>query len=365
MSSFLTSVAGHPASGDRLAKRDANDSQRLPQVPLQSVSDLLCERLPSQFSPGFFRDRLAELGYCGIDTDPQVHEVVRQVSLLAYQHARRLQQIHLEGIDPATLPPKRNGLIVGKTGSGKTHLLTLVFEEILGLPCTVIDCSSMTSAGYVGDNVASILPRLIEKADKNVPYAQCGVVILDEIDKISRRKGYNNNWLKGETQNELLRLLQGGEVTASFSGGLAKTNMVASEVKLGTDDVMFVGCGAFSGIDSIISSSREASPSTDDLQGPIQSRDLSRTVFEQYGFVPEFVGRFSSFMALPPVSLETMKSIALSALQRERKRWELEGCDSDFDALADEEFVETIASDALAQDTGARGVLPQSELDIP
>lgn len=324
--------------------------------PRETIGEVLARITPAGLSPRWLREQLVKRGYCGIGDNPQTDDVVREACLLAYDHLRRLHAIHVQGLDSNELPPKRNMLIAGPTGSGKTYLASLLFEQVLGLPCLVQDCTTLTSAGYVGEDVVSIPAALIRKAGGNVALAECGVVVLDEIDKLGKSGGNDRNWLKSSVQHELLRFLQGGEVTASFAVGYAQTNRDGGELRIRTDNIAFIGCGAFAGIEAVLAARRRSTGGgPQQPAGPVTAEDLTPEVLGRY-FIPELIGRFATIAALPPITPDALRQIAAREIKKERKRWELEGRLSQFDALAGDGRLEQVAEDACRRGTGARGV---------
>lgn len=322
------------------------------------VAEFLRAKLPGKVSPRWLHRQLITLGYCGSEDDARARAVVRQACLLAYEHVSRLKAIYLDGYSRLDYPAKRNMLFVGPTGSGKTYLAALLFERILHLPCVIVDCSNLTSAGYVGGDVASIPARLIQKAGGNVELAQVGIIVLDEIDKMAGRAGQHGNWLKAAAQTELLRMLQGGETTACFSKASAG-GPPAPETSVRMDDVTFFACGAFSGIEELVAQEQAATSSPTTLRhgsAAVTTADLTPSVLERFGLLPELVGRFPIMCALPPLSLDTLKQIAVIELKREAVRWSCEGRLDDLRATVDPLFLDELAQDAFRRKTGARGI---------
>ena len=140
-------------------------------------------------SPRAIFTRLEELGYRG------QAEARRAVSLLAYRHVRRIKRVHLDGVKRDQLLPKTNMVLAGPTGCGKTHLVELLFQQILRLPTVIIDITTYSETGYVGQDPSTILTRLLHAADDNPLLASIGIVCLDEFDKIA--SGQNNALFAG------------------------------------------------------------------------------------------------------------------------------------------------------------------------
>ena len=158
---------------------------------------------------------IREAGYVGQD------RAVTAVSLMAYRHVSRLRKMHLEGISRDLLPDKTNLLLIGPTGCGKTHLVELLFQHILHLPTVIVDLTGYSETGYVGQEVTSILTRLLYAADLNQVASAVGVVCLDEFDKVA--SGQNNAVFAGAgstkdvsglgVQRELLKMLEAAEIS--------------------------------------------------------------------------------------------------------------------------------------------------------
>src|SRR5918997_2322146 len=206
-------------------------------------------------SPAAISDELERLGYKGQD------EQRRAVSLMAYRHVRRLRRLHVEGEPQRALPPKQNVLMVGPTGCGKTFMVELLFRHILKLPTVVVDITSFTESGYVGDDVRTILTRLIAAAGDNPDLAQCGVVCLDEFDKLASSSSNARFAGQGTTkdvsgygvQRELLGMIHGTDVVVAMDHGFSE---YGPRVQLSTRHVPFIACGAFSGLDEMLKARR-------------------------------------------------------------------------------------------------------------
>src|SRR5260221_3642763 len=191
--------------------------------------------------------KLEEAGYRGQD------EARRAVSLMAYRHVRRIKRIYLDGAKREQVLPKSNYLLIGPTGCGKTHLVELLFQQILRLPTVIIDITTYSETGYVGQDPSTILTRLLHAADDNPLLASIGIVCLDEFDKIA--SGQNNAIFAGAgttkdvtgmgVQRELLKMLEAGEVVVPLE---LTHSTYGDHIVLSTRDIAFIPAGAVSGV---------------------------------------------------------------------------------------------------------------------
>src|ERR687884_1026806 len=206
---------------------------------------------PPRRPPAEIAAEIERLGYKGQDGQRQA------LSLMAYRHVRRLKRIHVEGVPARELPPKQNVLLTGPTGCGKTFLVELLFRHFFRLPTVVVDITSFTEAGYVGDDVRTILTRLIAAADDDTMLAECGVICLDEFDKLASAGSSARFAGQGTTkdvsgygvQPELLARLESSTVSVPMDYGFSAFGQ-RSEVS--TRDIPFIACGAFSGLDELL-----------------------------------------------------------------------------------------------------------------
>jgi ATP-dependent Clp protease ATP-binding subunit ClpX len=252
-------------------------------------------------------DELEHLGYRGQEAQR------RSVSLMAYRHIRRLKRLYVDGEDPRTLPPKQNLLMVGPTGCGKTFLIELLFQSIFKLPTVIVDITSFTESGYIGDDVRTILTRLIDAAGDAAFLASVGVVCLDEFDKIAA-SGSNARFAgQGTTkdvsgygvQRELLAMLEGKELMVPMDYGFSE---YGNRVKLSTRNIPFIACGAFSGLDDL--QNKRANIGFNHKEDEADELSLDEVgLFQKYGFLPELVGRFSRIISFPALQTETLRQI--------------------------------------------------------
>jgi ATP-dependent Clp protease ATP-binding subunit ClpX len=317
-------------------------------------------------SPREMFARLEELGYRGQD------EARRALCLMAYRHVRRVKRIFLDGADRRTLPRKSNYLMVGPTGCGKTFLVEQLFEKILKLPTALVDITTYSETGYVGQDPSTILTRLLHAADDNPMLAAIGIVCLDEFDKIA--SGQNNAVFAGAgttkdvtgmgVQRELLKMLEASEVVVPLE---LTHSSYGDHVVMSTADIAFVAAGAFSGFQHV--AARRAHQDSigfgRDAKGRIR-RNLDAIAvgftaeevesvanFQAYGFLPELVARFTRVVPFQALDAGTLKDILRTdVITRMTREFQDEG----FELCVAEGVLDHIVRDALRRETGARGL---------
>jgi ATP-dependent Clp protease ATP-binding subunit ClpX len=308
---------------------------------------------------------LEEQGYRGQDA------ARRAVCLLAYRHMRRVKRIYLDGVERAQLPRKVNCLMVGPTGCGKTYLIELLFGKILKLPTALVDVTTYSETGYVGQDPCTILTRLLHSADDNPMLASIGIVCLDEFDKIA--SGQNNAIFAGAgttkdvtgmgVQRELLKMLEASEVVVPLE---LTHSTYGDHVIMSTADVAFVAAGAFSGFQHVahkrasrdhIGFGRSVVKNrfgVDTIAVDLSADEVESVAnFQAYGFLPELVARFTRVVPFRALSAETLKDILRTdVVSRMTSEFEHEG----FALTVAEEVLDHVVGDALRRETGARGL---------
>lgn len=341
-----------------------------------------CVRLAEQVVTNWGRKRILNELHGPIPKPSRIKEILDSyvigqhlakeiLAVAVYNHYKRLK--HESGdagfnhLHTEVELGKSNILLVGPTGTGKT-LLASTLARIVGVPFVVADATTLTQAGYVGDDVEHILVRLLDVAEGNVGRAEWGIVYLDEVDKLARspEMATQTRDISGEgVQQALLRLVEGAQVKVSLKG--KKRDGHADEIIIDTRNILFIAGGAFPGLEKHVAKrltpekngigfhaspvDAGAQPELEALLAEIQPGDLRR-----FGLIPEFIGRFPVLAPLEPLDEAALISILTepkNALVRQyQKLFAYENVSLEFTGGA----LQRVARKAIERDTGARGL---------
>ncbi len=299
------------------------------------------------------------------------------ISVAVYNHYKRIYAEDLraagqaDGQDEVRIE-KSNILMVGPTGSGKTYLVKTL-ARLLDVPLAIADATSLTEAGYIGDDIESVVSKLLAAAGNDVEKAEHGIIFIDEIDKIAKKKETNTRDVSGESvQQELLKLLEGSSVEVPV--GSNQKNALSPMTTVNTDHILFICGGAFPDLEKIIrerlkkrSSMGFGASLNEQEEGGTVLRHMTTEDLRTFGMIPEFLGRLPVAVTLDSLTEEMLVRILKeprnAILKQYQKLLELD----EVQLVFEDEALQWIAGEALKRETGARAlraILEEFMLDI-
>ena len=252
---------------------------------------------------------------------------------------------------------KSNLLVIGPTGSGKTLLARMV-ARYLNVPFVIADATTLTQAGYVGEDVESLVSRLLSEADNDVERCQKGIIFIDEIDKIGRKNESNtlNRDVSGEgVQQALLKLVEGTQCWVTVNGN--KKHPATDTVEINTTNILFIAGGAFDGLDKIIKQRQQGTGmgfnflKQQDTSDEVVPEDLMK-----FGMIPEFIGRFPVTVKLNELDLESLTRVLLEPKNNLLSQMQFYFDSDNIELIFDDSSILAIAQQALSLGIGARGL---------
>ncbi|MCR5625928.1 MAG: ATP-dependent Clp protease ATP-binding subunit ClpX [Lachnospiraceae bacterium] len=294
------------------------------------------------------------------------------VSVAVYNHYKRVEE-SLHGEKGDVEIEKSNILMIGPTGCGKTYLVQTL-AKILDVPLAITDATTLTEAGYIGDDIESVVSKLLAAADNDVERAEHGIIFIDEIDKIAKKKNTNARDVSGESvQQGMLKLLEGAEIEVPV--GASSKNAMVPMATVDTKNILFICGGAFPDLDEIIKQRLTKETSIGFMAELKDKWDKERNILSKvevedirkYGMIPEFIGRLPIICSLEGLTVDMMVKILEEPKNAIIKQYKKLLSMDEVDLVFEHEALEAIAEKALNKDTGARAlrsIIEEFMLDI-
>ena len=349
-----------------------NMTSNMPNISMINLSDLMNQQIPERQKIKKKKKEEGPKKAFDVKSIPAPHKIKAQlddyvigqeyakkvISVAVYNHYKRVETNTMDDIEIE----KSNMLMIGPTGSGKTYLVKTL-ARLLDVPLAIADATSLTEAGYIGDDIESVLSKLLAAADNDVEKAEKGIVFIDEIDKIAKKKNTSQRDVSGESvQQGLLKLLEGSEVEVPV--GANSKNAMVPLTTMNTKNILFICGGAFPGLENIIKERLNKQASIG-FQADLKDKyDADPNLLEKvtlddirnFGMIPEFIGRLPIIFTLRGLDEEMLVKILKepknAILKQYQKLLALDEVQLDFD----EEALHTIARKAMEKKTGARAL---------
>ena len=371
-------------SGDNASLNNI-DFSKMPNISMVNLSDL------SDFMPNMpnsqrlkkkkKKEDKQEAPVLDIKNIPPPHKIKAELDVVGQEYAKKVMSVavynHYKRVATGTMDEieieKSNMLMIGPTGSGKTYLVKIL-ARLLDVPLAITDATSLTEAGYIGDDIESVVSKLLAAADNDVEKAERGIIFIDEIDKLAKKKNTNQRDVSGESvQQGMLKLLEGAEVEVPV-GASSKNAMVPMTI-VDTKNILFICGGAFPDLDSIIKERLNKASSMGfmaDLKDKYDKEEnilMKATVedLKNFGMIPEFLGRLPILFSLEALDedmlVRILKEPKNAIIKQYQKLLELDEVKLEFT----DEALHAIAKQAKQRELGARAlraIIEEFMLDI-
>lgn len=294
------------------------------------------------------------------------------ISVAVYNHYKRIAAMDEKRNSDVEIE-KSNMLMIGPTGSGKTYLVRTL-AKLLDVPLAITDATSLTEAGYIGDDIESVVSKLLAAANNDVDRAERGIIFIDEIDKIAKKKNTHSRDVSGESvQQGMLKLLEGADVEVPV--GANSKNAMVPLATVNTSNILFICGGAFPDLEDVIKE-RLNKHSTMGFSGELKDKyDKERNILSKvtvedlrtFGMIPEFLGRLPIIFALEGLSKEMLIRVLKEPKNAILKQYECLLAMDEVQLIFEEDALEAIAQKAMEKDTGARAlraIIEEFMLDI-
>lgn len=355
---------------------------KMPNISMINLSDLQGFMPQQQKIKKKKKDKKKEAAF-DIKTIPAPHRIKagldeyivgqeyakKAMSVAVYNHYKRIASTTEDGIEIE----KSNMLMIGPTGSGKTYMVKTL-ARLLDVPLAITDATSLTEAGYIGDDIESVVSKLLAAADNDVDRAEQGIIFIDEIDKIAKKRNANQRDVSGESvQQGMLKLLEGAEVEVPV--GASSKNAMVPMVTVNTKNILFICGGAFPDLEDIIKErlNKEAAIGFKaDLKDKYDKEEnlLAKVLVEdvrKYGMIPEFLGRLPILFSLEALTEDMLVRILAEPKNAITKQYQKLLAMDEVKLVFEEEALRSIAKKAKEKKVGARAlraIIEEFMLDI-